>query len=189
MLLLLLQEENFFKAMLEGLAAKILENYIGKYVNVNADKLSVGLLSGVVELDNVPLKPDAFNDHDLPFELKLGYVEKIKLNISLNSLRYTPLLLTADKLFIIIGPKNKMHTKSEEEEKPKVSQTGEDKSNEDRKVAENNNKQEEILNEKISQVNDYKQKLQQEKLDRLVNLENKWFKEVEFLGKLFICEF
>ncbi len=149
--------------MLEGLAAKILQNYIGKYVNVNADKLSVGLLTGVVELENVPLKPEAFNDHDLPFELKLGYVEKIKLNISLNSLRYAPLLLTADNLFIIIGPK-RISTKK----------------NEHATVSD------EVVSEeiKLKEIEQYKEKLQREKLDRLVNLENKWFKECEFLGKL-----
>ncbi len=145
--------------MLEGLAAKILQNYIGKYVNVNVDKLSVGLLTGVVELENVPLKPEAFNDHDLPFELKLGYVEKIKLNISLNSLRYAPLLLTADNLFIIIGPKRISK---------KTNERGEDSSDEI----------------KLKSMEEYKQKLQLEKLDRLLNLENRWFKKCEFLGKI-----
>lgn len=146
--------------MLEGLAAKILQNYIGKYVNVNADKLSVGLLSGVVELDNVPLKPEAFNDHDLPFELKFGYVGKIKLNISLNSLRYTPLLLTADHLFIIIGPKERYKNMT---------------SNNDETALPTQNDEADVNNEA--------EKIQKEKIDRLDNLENKWFKEVEFLGK------
>ena len=144
--------------MLEGLAAKILQNYIGKYVNVNADKLSVGLLSGVVELENVPLKPEAFNDHDLPFELKFGYVGKIKLNISLNSLRYTPLLLTADNLFIIIGPKERY------------------------KNITNNNDETKVPTQSDSDINNEAEKIKKEKIDRLDNLENKWFKEVEFLG-------
>ena len=129
--------------MLEGLAARVLKAYIGKYVSVNADKLSVGLLSGVVELENVPLKTDAFNDSDLPFELKCGYVGKIKLTISLNSLRYTPWLLNAENICIIIGPKDS------------ASQ---------------------------ARTDDDEDKLQQVKLDKLINLENKWFKEVEFLG-------
>jgi vacuolar protein sorting-associated protein 13D len=128
--------------MLEGLAAWVLKAYIGKYVNVNAHKLSVGLLSGIVELENVPLISEAFNDNDFPFELKFGYVGKIKLNISLNSLRYTPWILTAENLFMIIGPKNLTKTKSNDEQ-------------------ENND---------------------QDKQEKLINLENKWCKEVEFLG-------
>jgi vacuolar protein sorting-associated protein 13D len=130
--------------MLEGLAAWVLKAYIGKYVNVNAHKLSVGLLSGIVELDNVPLISEAFNDNDLPFELKFGYVGKIKLNLSLNSLRYTPWVLTAENLFIIIGPKRTF--------KQNIQKS-------------NNN-----------------ESLNSEKLEKLINLENKWFKEVEFLG-------
>lgn len=92
--------------MLEGLAAWVLKTYIGKYINVNPDKLSIGLLSGVVELENVPLKPDAFNEYDFPFELKLGYIGKIKLNVSLNTLRYSPWSLHAENICIIIGPKD-----------------------------------------------------------------------------------
>lgn len=154
--------------MLEGLAAKILQNYIGKYVNVNANKLSVGLLTGVVELDNLPLKPEAFNDHDLPFELKFGYLEKVKLNISLNSLRYAPLLLTADNLFIIIGPKNKDTSK-------KSTENLENEKND-------SNYGDELNAQENNQNNDNSEKLQNEKLERLTSLENKWFKEVEFLG-------
>ena len=92
--------------MLEGLAAWLLKTYIGKYVNLNADKLSVGLLSGSVELENLPIKKDAFNDYELPFEVKFGHIGKIKLNISLNKLRNTPWSLLAEGLYLIIGPKN-----------------------------------------------------------------------------------
>ncbi|RNA32522.1 vacuolar sorting-associated 13D isoform X1, partial [Brachionus plicatilis] len=92
--------------MLEGLAAWVLKTYIGKYINVNPDKLSIGLLSGVVELENVPLNPDVFNDLNFPFELKTGFFGKIKLNVSLNSLRTSPWLLQAEKLCIKLGPKD-----------------------------------------------------------------------------------
>ena len=93
--------------MLEGLAAWVLKTYIGKYVNVNPDKLSIGLLSGVVELENVQLNCSAFNtDRELPFEIKYGYAGKIKLNVSLSTLRYSPWVLAVEKLFIVIGPKD-----------------------------------------------------------------------------------
>jgi vacuolar protein sorting-associated protein 13D len=93
--------------MLEGLAAWVLKTYIGKYVNVNPDRVSVGLLSGVVELENVQLNAAAFNnDHEFPFELKCGYAGKIKLNVSLSTLRYSPWVLAVDELFIVIGPKS-----------------------------------------------------------------------------------
>ena len=96
--------------MFEGLAAWVLKTYIGKYINVNPDKLSIGLLSGVVELENVPLKTDIFNDLKFPFELKTGTFGKIKLNVSLNTLRASPWLLQAEKLTIILGPKDYQQT-------------------------------------------------------------------------------
>lgn len=33
--------------MLEGLAAWVLNNYLGKYVQLNTDQLSIALLSGI----------------------------------------------------------------------------------------------------------------------------------------------
>ena len=43
--------------MLEGLATWFLNNYLGKYLeNLDNDQLSISLLSGQVELENVPLR-------------------------------------------------------------------------------------------------------------------------------------
>jgi hypothetical protein len=130
--------------MLEGLAAWILKTYIGKFVNVDAEKLSVGLLSGVVELENVHLKSDAFNDNSFPFQLKFGHIGKVKLNISLNTLRYSPWLFELEQISVIFGPKTQ-HTSSTESTTDK----------------------ENILFNK---------------LEKLESLDQKWFKEIEFLG-------
>ena len=129
--------------MLEGLAAWILKTYVGKFVNVDAEKLSVGLLSGVVELENVHLKSDAFNDNSFPFQLKFGHIGKIKLNISLNTLRYSPWLFELEQISIIFGPKTQQPTSSTTSDKENI-----------------------LFN----------------KLEKLENLEQKWFKEIEFLG-------
>ncbi|KAF4018410.1 hypothetical protein G4228_010158 [Cervus hanglu yarkandensis] len=59
--------------MLEGLVAWVLNTYLGKYVNnLNTDQLSVALLKGAVELENLPLKKDALKELELPFEVKAG---------------------------------------------------------------------------------------------------------------------
>ena len=139
--------------MLEGLAAWVLKTYIGKYVNLNADKLSVGLLSGSVELENLPIIKDAFNDYELPFEVKFGHIGKIKLNISLNKLRNTPWSLLAEGLYLIIGPKSTDSRSSKEEN-----------SNKDNSNASN-------------------EQVDREKLDKLNSLDNRWFKEIELLNE------
>jgi vacuolar protein sorting-associated protein 13D len=96
--------------MLESLAIRILETYLGKYVNINADKLSIGLLSGVVELENLPLKTEAFNEsQSMPIDVKFGFIGKIKLNISLNNLRNTPWLIIIENLLLVFGPKSDLN--------------------------------------------------------------------------------
>ncbi len=93
--------------MFENFAAWLLETYVGKYINVSPDKLSIGFLTGAIELEHVSLKLDAFNNNDLPIQVKFGYIDKIKLNISLATLRYSPLRLVIENLCIILGPKQK----------------------------------------------------------------------------------
>lgn len=91
--------------MLEGLASWILKSFLGKYVNVNQEKLSIGLLSGVVELENASLKLDALNESTsrwCPFEIKFGHIGKIKLNIY--TYTTSPWSLIAENISIILGP-------------------------------------------------------------------------------------
>ena len=58
--------------MLEKLVAWILNSYLGDYLELNTDQLSVGILSGQVELENIPLKANSFDKFDLPLQVKSG---------------------------------------------------------------------------------------------------------------------
>ncbi|KAI6192604.1 hypothetical protein M3Y96_01253600 [Aphelenchoides besseyi] len=61
--------------MLEGLVTWVLNNYVGEYLeNLNADQISVALLQGQVELENVPLRRTALQKYDIPLELILDNV-------------------------------------------------------------------------------------------------------------------
>ncbi|GIY47643.1 vacuolar protein sorting-associated protein 13D [Caerostris extrusa] len=65
--------------MLEGLAAWILNTYVGEYLeNLNTDQLSIGLLQ--------------------------GFVGKIKLQIPVSRLRSEPWVIFIERLFLIAGP-------------------------------------------------------------------------------------
>ncbi|XP_014665862.1 PREDICTED: vacuolar protein sorting-associated protein 13D-like [Priapulus caudatus] len=91
--------------MLEGLAAWVFNTYVGEYLeNLNTDQLSIGLLRGAVELENLPLKRDALKKFDLPLEVKAGFVGKIGLHIPLTKLRSEPWVITIDKLYLVAGP-------------------------------------------------------------------------------------
>ncbi|XP_070615164.1 intermembrane lipid transfer protein VPS13D isoform X2 [Erythrolamprus reginae] len=90
--------------MLEGLIAWVLNTYLGKYVsNLNTDQLSVALLKGAVELENLPLKKDALKEL-LPFEVKAGFVGKITLQIPFYRPHIDPWVISVSKLYLIGSP-------------------------------------------------------------------------------------
>lgn len=56
--------------MFEGKVAAILRQHLGDYVDgLDKEALSIGVLSGDVELQNQSLKPDAFAQLGLPIKV------------------------------------------------------------------------------------------------------------------------
>ncbi|XP_050345761.1 intermembrane lipid transfer protein Vps13D [Nymphalis io] len=93
--------------MLEGLVAWVLNNYLGKYVeNLNTDQLSVALLSGKVELENLPLKKDALRYLGLPIEIKAGFIGKVQLHVPVRQIRSAPWVIAIEKLYLVATPVN-----------------------------------------------------------------------------------
>ncbi|KPJ12217.1 Vacuolar protein sorting-associated protein 13D [Papilio machaon] len=93
--------------MLEGLVAWVLNNYLGKYVeNLNTDQLSVALLSGKVELENLPLKKDALRHLGLPVEIKAGFIGKVQLQVPVRQIRSAPWLIAIENLYLVAAPVN-----------------------------------------------------------------------------------
>ncbi|XP_028966611.1 vacuolar protein sorting-associated protein 13D [Galendromus occidentalis] len=91
--------------MLEGLVAWVLNNSVGKYVeNLNTSQLSVGLLKGQVELEDLPLKKEAFRQVLFPLEIKNGYIGKVLINIPVTRLRSDPWVITIERLYVVLGP-------------------------------------------------------------------------------------
>lgn len=85
--------------------AWVLNNYIGEYLeDLNTDQLSVALLSGQVELENVPLKKTALRKLDLPLEVKSGLLGKLTLSVPITHIRSEPWTLKLSDVLIIVGP-------------------------------------------------------------------------------------
>lgn len=87
--------------MLEGLA-RFLSNNLGIYLDT--DQLSISLLSGQVELENVPLRKDALRFLEPAIEVKSGVVGHIKLTIPVSRLRSEPWTLLLENITIVLGP-------------------------------------------------------------------------------------
>ncbi|CAG5124462.1 unnamed protein product, partial [Candidula unifasciata] len=104
--------------MLEGLAAWVLNTYVGEYVeNLNTAQLSIALLQGAVELENLPLKKDALKSLDIPIEVRSGFIGKITLQIPLRRLRSEPWVISIEKLYMVTGPLAKLSYDEEKEKK------------------------------------------------------------------------
>jgi vacuolar protein sorting-associated protein 13A/C len=59
--------------MLEGIAAKILSSYLGKYIEgLDKENLSVGITSGNVSLRNLRIRLDALKEINMPVVVRAG---------------------------------------------------------------------------------------------------------------------
>ncbi|XP_033219342.1 vacuolar protein sorting-associated protein 13D isoform X2 [Belonocnema kinseyi] len=91
--------------MLEGLVAWVLNNYLGKYVeNLNTDQLSIALLSGEVELENLPLKREALRHIGLPVEVKAGFIGKVRVQVPVRQIRTASWVIAIEQLYLVAGP-------------------------------------------------------------------------------------
>ncbi|XP_066151224.1 intermembrane lipid transfer protein Vps13D isoform X2 [Euwallacea fornicatus] len=90
--------------MLEGLVTWVLNNYLGKYVHLNTDQLSIALLSGKVELENVPLKTDALSQLGLPIQIRSGFIQKVTLQIPVRQIRSAPWVIAFEQLYVVATP-------------------------------------------------------------------------------------
>jgi vacuolar protein sorting-associated protein 13D len=91
--------------MLEGLVTWVLNNYVGEYLeNLNADQLSIALLQGQVELENVPIKKTALRKFDVPLQVKSGIIGKLTLSIPITRMKSEPWILKMSDLLVLLGP-------------------------------------------------------------------------------------
>uniref|UniRef100_A0A1B0D2C6 Uncharacterized protein n=1 Tax=Phlebotomus papatasi TaxID=29031 RepID=A0A1B0D2C6_PHLPP len=103
--------------MLRDLIAWVLNNYLGKYVgNLNTAQLTIALLSGEVELENLPLRRDALRNLGLPLQALSGSVGKIKLQVPVRQFWTAPWCIYIEKVNVVVGPVNLEEWDAEAEE-------------------------------------------------------------------------
>jgi hypothetical protein len=77
------------------------------YVYVQSlDIASLFFFAGEVELENLPLKKDAFSSFGLPIKAHSGSIGKIKLQIPVRQFRSAPWCINIEKVYIVCGPVN-----------------------------------------------------------------------------------
>uniref|UniRef100_W8AYT3 Vacuolar protein sorting-associated protein 13D n=1 Tax=Ceratitis capitata TaxID=7213 RepID=W8AYT3_CERCA len=93
--------------MLNELISWVLNTYLGKYLeDFNPQQLSVALLSGEVELENVPIRKDALRSFGIPVQAHSGNIGKIKLQIPVRQFRTAPWCIIIEHIYGVFGPKD-----------------------------------------------------------------------------------
>lgn len=59
-----------------------------------------------MELENLPLKKDAFYHLGIPIRIQSGFIGKIKLQIPLRQIRSAPWVIIIEQLYVVATPIN-----------------------------------------------------------------------------------
>lgn len=92
--------------MFEGLITSVLNRVLGEFIEgIKADQLSISLLSGDVELNNLSIKPTILDSMPLPFKIKFGKVGRIFVDVPVTSILSSPLKIEISNIFMLVEPK------------------------------------------------------------------------------------
>ena len=90
--------------MFEGLIEQLILAYLGDYIeNLDRDKLSLGIWSGSLTLENIQINSKAISDLKLPFILSLGRIDKLTLCIAWKSNFSSPTEITIEGINIVLS--------------------------------------------------------------------------------------
>ena len=91
--------------MFERLLEMLLKQVLGKYVeNLDSQKLSVSIWSGLIHLNDLKLRKDIFHTLGLPFELKLGVIKNLTFEVPWTRLSSQPVVCKLEQLMLILSP-------------------------------------------------------------------------------------
>ena len=101
------------------LVASLLKDYVGQYVTIDTENVALSLWKGVVELENLELKPDALKNLNLPIKVVSGKISKLSLKIPWTTISTEAVVLNIDGVFCTVEPSNEDNNESGSEA-PKI---------------------------------------------------------------------
>ena len=85
----------------------IVERYLANFLEINTSQTTASIWSGIVEMQNLKIKPEIFQTMNLPYlELVNGYVGKLKLELQMPRFYLYPIKVYVDKVFFHARQKN-----------------------------------------------------------------------------------
>jgi vacuolar protein sorting-associated protein 13A/C len=104
--------------MLEGLAAGLLNRFLGMYVkNFDPAQLKVGMWSGDVKLRDLELRKEALDQLKLPINVVEGHLGELTLVIPWSNLRGAPVKIFIEDVFLLASPKEEAAYDEDEEQR------------------------------------------------------------------------
>ena len=89
--------------MFEVLIEKLILSYFGDYIeNLDRNKLSLGLWSGSLTLEDIKINPKSVNKLKLPFKFLFGKIKKLSLLIPWKQNFSVPTEITIDSIQIVL---------------------------------------------------------------------------------------
>ena len=90
--------------MLEDVVASVLGQYSDKYLqDFDANALKISWTKGDVTLNNLTLKPSAFQDLHPKIRVVSGHIRQLKIKISYLRLKSEPVFIKVDGLLVLLG--------------------------------------------------------------------------------------
>ncbi|GAA48153.1 vacuolar protein sorting-associated protein 13C, partial [Clonorchis sinensis] len=99
----------------ESLIVDLINKYAGDYIEaLNASQLKIGLLGGNAQLENLDIKPNAFDSLNLPVKVLQGHISglycfvllvgSLTLKIPFKNLYTEPTVAELDGLYVLVVP-------------------------------------------------------------------------------------
>lgn len=86
--------------------ANVLNKVLGDWLeNLNSDQLKLSVLKGKVELKDIKLKSNVLELLGLPFQLEMGIVGRLFVDVPWTSLSSKPLIINVEDVIALISPK------------------------------------------------------------------------------------
>ena len=102
--------------MFSSIINLVIDNFLSNFVEIDKSQTYASLLSGELELKNVKIKKDCFGYINLPyFILEIGYIGKIKIEISVPFFYSSPINIFINDIFIYAKQKDINKLKEKEE--------------------------------------------------------------------------
>ena len=92
------------------------DKFLASFVEIDTSKTYVSIFSGLIELNNLKIKNEIFQNNNIPYmELVFGYIGNLNINLQMPLFYDNPIKVIINKLFFHARQKNINKLQKEEE--------------------------------------------------------------------------